>query len=125
MKESNGKRLARLSEAYMKELSQLILYSIRDQRLKGVYITHVVFTPDLRLAKAYFHVDGGRVREQEVIDGFESSKGFIKRELNTRVNMKYAPDIKFYYDETDDVQQQIDRLFDQITPATDEKIQEN
>ncbi len=116
-KEFSGKRTARLSEAYMKELSQMVLYNIRDPRLTGVYITHVLFTPDLRLAKVYFHVDGGRVREKEVIEGFESSKGYIKRELNTRVNIKYAPDIKFYYDDTDEMQEQIDQLFGQIKPA--------
>lgn len=115
-----NKRSARLSEAYLKEVANIVHSEIRDPRLSGVYVTQVVFTPDLRLAKVYFNVSGGRLREEEVIQGFERSKGFLKRELNRRINIKYAPDLKFYYDESSEVKAEIDRLFDQIESEPDE-----
>jgi len=110
----SNKRSDRLSEAYLKELSEILRGQVRDPSLSGVYVTHVVFTPDLRLAKVYFNVSGGRVREDEVIQGFERSKGFIKRELSRRVNIKYTPDIKFYYDDSQEVKKRIEQLFEEI-----------
>lgn len=109
-----NKRSERLSEAYLKELSDILHRQVRDPLLTGVTVTKVVFTPDLRLAKVYFNVSGKRVREREVIEGFERSKGFLKRELANRVQMKYSPDIKFYYDDSFEVKKQIDQLFQEI-----------
>lgn len=110
----SNKRIERLSEAYLKELSEILHHQVRDPCLSGVYITQVVFSPDLRLAKIYFNVSGGRVREQEVIKGFERSKGYLRRELANRVTIKYSPDIKFYFDDSFEVKNKIDQLFKEI-----------
>jgi ribosome-binding factor A len=108
------KRLQRMCSAYEKELSELLLFHTRDPRLADVQVTRVVFAPDLRLAKIYFSVSGGRVREKEVIDGFEHSKGFLKKELATRVRTKFVPDLKFYFDGSQEEREKMDRLFYQI-----------
>lgn len=122
---SNSKRMQRLCEAYKKELSQIILYEMRDPRLHGAYITTVVFTPDLRLAKIYFNASGGRVREPEILEGFESSKGFLRRELSDRVEMKFSPDLKFYFDESSEEKDRIDRLFDQLERQKNEESEKH
>jgi len=119
-----SKRIDRMCDAYQKELSEILHFRVRDPRLEGVYITNVVFTPDLRLAKIYFEILGGRTREHEVIQGFEKSKGYLKRELSSRVKIKYAPDLKFYYDESKEVKEKIDELFHQIDEEN-EKSEEN
>lgn len=129
----NNRRIHRLAEAYQKELTDILHFRVRDPRLSGVFVTNVVFTPDLGLAKVYFDASDGRVREKEIIDGFESSKGYLKRELSSRVNIKYIPDLKFYYDEHAEMKQKIDQLFEKIKDTTqaqptnqkDEESQEN
>lgn len=110
----DNKRLNRVAEAYQHELSNLLHLETREPRLQGVWITQVIFTPDLKLAKIYFNVSGGRVREDEVLDGFTHCKSFLRRELSQRVKMKYVPDLKFYFDESAEVNQRIDELFKQI-----------
>ncbi|MBU0504465.1 MAG: 30S ribosome-binding factor RbfA [bacterium] len=107
-------RKARIEEAYQKEILNIITYSVRDPRLRGVSITQVVFTPDLRLAKIYYDVPEGRDRIIEINKGFAKSKGFIKKALSQKVKIKYMPDIKFYFDETAQVKDNIDQLFDEI-----------
>jgi ribosome-binding factor A len=114
MEKNDNKRLNRVSEAYQHELAQMLHLEVRDPRLAGVWITRVKFTPDLRLAKVYFNVDGGRVREEEVLYGFERSKGFLRHELAQRVQLKFAPELKFYYDESAEVGERLDELFRQI-----------
>ena len=110
----DNKRLNRVAEAYQHELSKLLHLETREPRLQGVWVTQVIFTPDLKLAKIYFNVNGGRVREDEVIAGFEHCKSFLRRELSQRVKMKYVPDLKFYFDESAEVNQRIDELFKEI-----------
>ncbi|MCP5464190.1 MAG: 30S ribosome-binding factor RbfA [Deltaproteobacteria bacterium] len=126
--DQSSKRLDRISEAYQKGISQILHDQIRDPRLEGVFVTNVVITPDLRLAKVYFDMRGGALRADEAIRGFEKSKGFLKRELANVVRIKYMPDLKFYYDESLDVQRKIDELFEKIESeeeSTDEESQEN
>lgn len=107
-------RCDRVSEAYMNELLQILRNEVRDPRLEGAFVTNVVFTPDLRLAKVYFNLSGGRVREKEALKGFDRCKGFLRKTLSDRVRLKFAPDLKFYYDESFEVQEKIDELFEKI-----------
>lgn len=114
IQQNDNKRLNRVSEAYQREIAQMLCTEMRDPRLSGVWVTRVVFAPDLRLAKIYFNASGGRVREEEIIEGFERSKGFLRHELAQRVRLKFAPELKFYYDESAEVVERIDELFQQI-----------
>jgi ribosome-binding factor A len=107
-------RKARIEEAYQKEILNIITYNVRDPRLRGISITQVVFTPDLRLAKVYYDVPEGKERIVEINKGLKKSKGFIKRALAQKVKIKYTPDIIFYFDETAQVKDRIDQLFDEI-----------
>ena len=107
-------RLERAASSYEKELVQILLFETRDPRLADVSVTRVVFTPDMRTAKVYFRPSGGRVREKEVLDGFEHSKGYLKGELARRVRSKFVPDLKFYYDESVEERDRLDELFHQL-----------
>lgn len=119
------KRMLRVAEAYQKEITQVLHRDVRDPRLNGVTVTHVIFTPDLRLAKIYFDVAGGRVREKEVLSGFEHSKGFLRRELSQRVRIKFTPDLKFYFDDSVEVNNRMDELFRTIEDQRHETSKED
>jgi ribosome-binding factor A len=119
------KRMLRVAEAYQKEITQVLHQDVRDPRLNGVMVTHVIFTPDLRLAKVYFDVAGGRVREKEVLLGFEHSKGFLRRELSQRVRIKFTPDLKFYFDDSVEVNKRMDELFQTIEDQRHETSKED
>lgn len=114
------KRLLRAAEAYQHELAQILLLNTREPRLLDVTVTHVVFTPDMKLAKIYFAVAGGKVRESEVIKGFEKAVGYIRRELAQRVPLKFAPELRFYYDDTQEERDRMERLFRQIEDSRNE-----
>lgn len=107
-------RIQKASETYRHELSRLLYFEIDNPHLTGITITKVLFTPDLKLAKIYFLCEGGRNREQETVRAFVRSKGFLRKELAARVNLKHAPDLKFFYDDTEEVKTSIDHLFKQI-----------
>ncbi len=107
-------REQRLSEAYLHELASMLVTELVDPALKGVYVTRVKFSRDLSLADIYFATVDGRAQEQAAKQAFLDSKGLIRRELAHRVNMKYTPDLRFFYDDTEELQQKIDNLIRKI-----------
>ena len=95
-------------------LSDLILKGINDPRLAQATITGVAMTRDLRIAKIYFAAHGGEHDEAALAAGFESAKGFIKRELARELGLRYMPELKFYYDTSFDYGARIDRVLKRI-----------
>lgn len=74
-----------------------------------VTIPEVRMSPDLRLATVYLMPLGGGDR-QPVLEAFNRHKRFIRGEIAHKINLKFAPDIRFSIDETFDEADRIDRL---------------
>jgi ribosome-binding factor A len=66
-------------------------------------------SPDLRLATIYVMPMGGRDAEQ-VIAAFERHKKFLRVQIAQRINLKFAPDIRFRIDERFAEAERIDKL---------------
>ena len=113
-------RLQQVSEMYHHAMSQMLLHDLQDPNLRGAQITQVVFTPYLKLAKIYFYIAGGENEADRVLKGFIRSKNFIRRGLSQTVQLKFAPDIKFYYDNTFDEKNRIDQLFHKLESQKNE-----
>jgi len=71
-------------------------------------------SPDLRLATVYVMPLGGK-DEQEVVAALERNKKFLRGEIAHRVNLKFAPDIRFHADERFAEAERIEKLL--RTPA--------
>jgi ribosome-binding factor A len=84
---------------------------VHDPVLQSHLITvpEVRMSPDLRLATIYVMPLGGR-DEKEVIEALERNKRYLRGEIARRVNLKFAPDIRFRMDERFDEADRIDRL---------------
>ena len=89
---------------------------VHDPVLEGHLITvpEVRMTPDLRLATIYVMPLGGR-DQGEVLAALERNKRFLRGEIAHRVNLKFAPDIRFRIDERFDEAERIEKLL--RTPA--------
>ena len=66
-----------------------------------VTIPEVRMSPDLRLATAYVMPLGGR-DETEVLAALERNRKHLRHEVATRVNLKFAPDLRFRRDDSFD-----------------------
>jgi len=66
-------------------------------------------SPDLKLATAYVMPLGGQ-DEAPVIAALERHKKILRQEVARRVNLKFAPDLRFRRDETFDEAARIDQL---------------
>lgn len=99
-------------------LAKLIQKGVRDPRLSQATITGVALSRDLRIAKVYFAMHG-EAEQQAILEGFESAKGFIKRELARELGLRYMPDLRFFYDGSFEYGAHINRVLKSI--ATDDE----
>ena len=84
---------------------------VHDPVLEGRMITvpEVRMSADLRLATIYIMPLGGRDGEQ-VLEALERHKRYMRGEIARRVNLKFAPDIRFRIDERFDEAERIEKL---------------
>ena len=96
-----SQRQLRVGELVRHAMSDLLTRGeVHDPVLEGHLITvpEVRMSADLRLATIYVMPLGGRDTE-EVVAAFERHKKFLRAELAHRINLKFAPDIRFRVDE--------------------------
>jgi len=84
---------------------------IHDPVIEAHMITvpEVRMSPDLRLATVYIMPLGGR-DEEAVLEALERHKRYIRGEISRRVNLKFAPEIRFRIDERFDEAERIEKL---------------
>jgi ribosome-binding factor A len=84
---------------------------VHDPVLESHLITvpEVRMSPDLRLATVYVMPLGG-TDENDVLAALERNKRFLRGEVAHRVNLKFAPDIRFRIDERFGEAERIERL---------------
>ena len=109
-----GKRAVRVGDQILKEMALLFMNRVNDPRVKNATLTGIHLSDDLKNARAYYSVIGDSTEIRNTQAGLDSAKGFIKREISLRVNLKYMPDIVFKHDPTLEMGTQMEKLFDKI-----------
>jgi ribosome-binding factor A len=107
-----SQRQLRVGELIRHELAgMLVRGDIHDPVIQTHMITvpEVRMSPDLRLATIYVMPLGGRDAE-EVIEALERNKRYVRGEVAKRVNLKFAPEIRFRIDERFDEAERIEKL---------------
>jgi ribosome-binding factor A len=74
-----------------------------------ITVPEVRMSPDLRIATVYILPLGGQ-DAAVVLAALERNKRYLRGEIARRVNLKFAPDIRFRIDERFDEAERIERL---------------
>jgi ribosome-binding factor A len=107
-----SQRQQRVAELVRHALAEVLSRGdIQDPVLTSHVVTvpEVRMSPDLKLATAYIMPLGGQ-DERPVIDALDRNKKVLRHEVARRVNLKFAPDLRFRRDETFDEASRIDAL---------------
>jgi ribosome-binding factor A len=107
-----SQRQLRVGELVRHTLADMLTRGeVHDPVIEGHLITvpEVQMTADLRLATVYVMPLGGRDTEA-VLAALERNKRYLRGEIAHRVNLKFAPDIRFRLDERFDEAERIDKL---------------
>jgi ribosome-binding factor A len=107
-----SQRQQRVAELVRHALAEVLARGdIQDPVLTSHVITipEVRMSPDLKLATAYVMPLGGQ-DERDVLAALERNRKILRQEVARRVNLKFAPDLRFRRDETFDEAARIDAL---------------
>jgi ribosome-binding factor A len=107
-----SQRQLRVGETIRHALAEILSQgNVHDADLEGHIITvpEVRMSADLKLATIYVMPLGGRDTEI-VIAALERNKKFLRGEIARRVNLKFAPDIRFRADDRFDEAERIEKL---------------
>jgi ribosome-binding factor A len=112
-----SQRQLRVGEIVRHAVADLLAQgTVHDPELEGHIITvpEVRMSPDLKLATVYVMPLGGKDTEK-VIAALARNKKFLRGEVAHRVNLKFAPDLRFHIDDRFDEAERIEKLL--RTPA--------
>lgn len=120
-----SQRQLRVGEQVRHAIAEILAQgSVHDADLEGHIITvpEVRMSPDLKLATIYVMPLGGRDTEL-IIAALERNKKFLRGEVARRVNLKFAPDLRFRVDERFDEAERIEKLL--RTPAVQKDLEQD
>ena len=103
-------RVAKASELIKQEMSQMLLYEVKDPRIGFVTITDVTMTKDLREATVYVSIMGKDKEIEDTWEGIQSALPYLRREIGRRVRLRFTPSISFALDKSLDYSEHIQKL---------------
>jgi ribosome-binding factor A len=95
-----------------------------------VTVSRVKMSPDLKLATVYVMPLGGK-DEADVLTALDRHRKFLRGEIAHRVNLKFAPEVRFRIDDSFDNVSRIDALLNSeqvrrdLEPRDDDDTQES
>ena len=110
-----SQRQLRVGELIRRTLSEVLMRGdVHDPELNrlSVSVGEVRVSPDLKVATAYVLPLGGEGQE-DAIAFLARNKGELRRMVGKKLDLKYAPDLRFRIDETFDRMDETRRLFAQ------------
>ncbi|HWU18878.1 MAG TPA: 30S ribosome-binding factor RbfA [Devosia sp.] len=107
-----SQRMLRVGELVRHALAAIFARGdVEDDALRGAVITvpEVRMTPDLKIANAYVMPLGGQHAE-EIVAALNRHRKFIRGRVAPQINMKFAPELRFFVDDTFEEASRIDSL---------------
>lgn len=109
-------RQRRVADRLLQETSQL-LQEMNDPRLALVTVTRVNIDRELEYANVFVSTVGDEARRKEVMLVLNGAKGYVRREIARRVQLRRAPELIFHWDPSPEKAEHIAQILDEIKPA--------
>ena len=101
----------RINSNMQREISYIIANEVKNPNIKFLTITDVDVTSDLSFAKVYFTTLDD---VNETLKALKSAKGYIKKELGERLELRHIPELEFIYDESIEYANRIEEKIKEI-----------
>lgn len=113
----------RINNEVLKELSVIMHGELSDPRISPfATIENVEVATDLKTCKVFVSVVGTTDEEKSsTIEGLNSAKGYIRRELAHRINLRNTPEITFILDETTEYGDHLMDLINSVSKSKEDK----
>ncbi|MDA3793314.1 MAG: 30S ribosome-binding factor RbfA [Elusimicrobia bacterium] len=108
------RRTKRVSGLIRQKIGRIIATEIKDPKLGIITVTKVDVSIDLKIARVFFSIVGGKkpIDKQAII--IKSLHKLMRKKLAQEVELKYIPQIELVFDRTSKKAQRIDELLAKI-----------
>ncbi len=115
----SGTQLQRKNEAIKKALSDAIA-EMKDPRVQGIVsVTHVSVTRDLKYCTVYISVLGSDEQQRSTMAAIKNAAAFLRRELASRVDLRYTPELVLHLDDSISVGARITGILNELKEQSD------
>jgi ribosome-binding factor A len=114
---NNSRRVSRVAELIKREVSQMILFDIKDDRVGAgmVSVTNVDVAGDLQHTKIFVSIYGSDEVRLQTMEGLKSVTGYVRSELGKRVRLRRTPTVMFVEDTSFDRATSVLSLINQLS----------
>ncbi len=97
---ADSRRVERVAALIRREMSELLINGIRDERVQlgMISITAVHVAGDLQHCRIYVSVLGSDAERDQALEGLRSASSYVKGELSRRMKLRRTPEVVFYLD---------------------------
>lgn len=113
-------RMEKVAEEIKHRLNSVMTKDLSDLNAGLITISKVIMTPDLKLAKVYISFLGNKEPAEKLIDRINFRKPHIRYLLGRQLTMKYTPDLIFFFDDTMEYADKINKLLNEVKKSDEE-----
>src|SRR5262245_2465682 len=107
-------RPTRVGDQIREEIAELLSREVHDPGIGFLTVTHVKVTPDLQQARIYYTTMGDEKARRNTSRALERATPFLRRQLGQRLRLRRAPELQFFFDESVERHERIERILQDI-----------
>jgi ribosome-binding factor A len=110
----SSQRPIRVGEQIREDLTELLTRQVHDPGIGFITITRVDVTPDLQQARVRYTLIGDDKARRETRRALERATPFLRRQLGGRLRLRRIPELQFFYDESIERHDRIERILQDL-----------
>jgi ribosome-binding factor A len=114
-----SQRMQRVDELLRQEIGVLLAKEVADPRIGFVTITDVETSPDLRHAKVWVSVIGGKAESDETVRALQQAMGYVRHQLGQRLRIKRIPELHIRLDDSAERGTRVLHLLNELEAGTE------
>ena len=108
-------RPSRVGDQLRAEISDLLAREVHDPGIGFLTITQVTVSPDLQVARVYYTTLGDERARRDSARALGRATPFLRRQLGSRLRLKRVPVLEFFFDESVERGDRIERILNEIS----------
>jgi len=110
----SSQRPTRVGDQIREEVADLLAREVHDPGIGFLTITHVHVTPDLQQARVYYTTMGDEHARRQSRRALDRAAPFLRRQLGRRLRLRRIPELQFFFDESIERHDRIERILQEI-----------
>ena len=108
-------RPSRVGDQLRAEISDLLAREVHDPGIGFLTITQVTVSPDLQIARVYYTTLGDERARRDTARALGRATPFLRRQLGSRLRLKRVPLLEFFFDESVERGDRIERILNELS----------